>query len=396
VSVGDLESGGGPLDGRESPRWLDGAVTVCIGLACGLLFHRYVVLPFAIGAGGTLTWIAAGLGSTAMTLRRRLGGSRGITWRRLTVGALAASAAAAAAFLAVPPLGYLRLETRRLPGFELALPSGEIDLTNASTYDRGQLTLKSAGGLIGGIELLWSMGHVNDAERLRGILAGATALAFERPPLGEPGQAAVLVPADPSPLSMSARDSSAWLTRASCGARDLLIVTLSSKTGAERLHRRVAASLQCHAAAGEAARSASIDVPIVLDLDARWRRMPSGSIDQLQLTDGSALLIAQLIYGTDPDKALDIMVSTHAIPGVDIGQRDGDRWPFEMRANGTRYPGHLEFRVCPELGQTLMLWWARVTDKATDDSPVLRTARCRKKDEPAQLWPPPLKTTARP
>jgi hypothetical protein len=399
VYDGAVLTGSVPVE-QAPRRWLPPVVWILSGFAVGLLFHRYVILPFdryvllpfdvaSMGVDG-MTWIAGGLLTTAAIVSSRMGGAtpgaeapRGVSLARLGLGCAGALAAMGLGFAFAPPLGFLPLRARALPGFEIALPSGNEDGSLASDYANGKLWVKRPGGFTAIVQLYWEPGDV-DAETTDALIQGLAA-SFGHPPKDVRANVHTSMPPGLRSRSLSARfgDAEFWITLVPCGTRHLTIVTTGQSWGAERLHQRIAGSLRCRP---DPSKEGLDVVPVIVDVGAGWFRSPSRT-GVVQLTNASELFIAQAQLGDVAESSVEVLKSGRLVPGLEVGARQNDRWPLVLRAQGAARHGWLRALPCTARHVTLLIWWLAADDGPHHGKKLLDSVRCQKADEPAQVWP---------
>ena len=114
--------------------------------------------------------------------------------------------------------------------------------------------------------------------------------------------------------------------------------------------------------------------------------MPSEA-NELQLTDGTAIVIAHAAVGHPSGKLIDILGK--AMPALHLGTQEGDRWSINVDIDHRPHPGWLRLCDCNRDNQMLVLMWI-----ATDPHPdltrgldIIQRARCRRPFESPQSWP---------
>jgi hypothetical protein len=379
--------------GPPAARWLRPAAWLSTGLALGLLFHRYALLPLGTRSKliDSLLWIALGLLVASRAIWRRLGGvARAettplgtVSVTPLVVAAAGALAAVGLGFLFVPPLGYLPLHARALPGFEVDLPYGDESLEEGSSYASGHLIVKDPAGIPAIAQVLWSSNRVDDAT-MNGFLEGLPAL-LHTPVQDVRRNVLLLMPHGSTSRSAVARvkDADLWMTLVPCGARGLVVMTMSEHWSVDRLHERIAASLRCHPDPNKDGLEA---VPVILQLVPGWFRF-SAATNHVQLTNGPELLLVQSVLGDVAEQAVEAAKARDLFAGVQIGARQGDRWPIQLRQVDGLQRGWLRSLPCATRHVTLLAWWVASDHGSHEGQKILDSARCRGKDEPAQVWP---------
>ena len=223
--------------------------TVVIGFGCGLLFHRYALLPFGMGSISAHALSIIGFGLLVATrVGRGKGRRKAERWtaQMITLALVAAVGSVAVGFGLVPPLGYLSLRARGLPGFRLDLPRGDEDTFNSWHADAGEYRVKNLDGIGAGVEVQWGRGLANDEAWLV-LIAKANALGIGIPRAEIRTVDDVVVPGSPQARSVIARRGSKqiWNTQVPCGSRSFVIATVGENWGTERLHRRIVATAHC-------------------------------------------------------------------------------------------------------------------------------------------------------
>ena len=374
---------------RARRRW-DYWMAICAGLSLGLLVHRYAVLPFVTDGfvPNALLWIALGLLAGARAAYKAGLGtvtSGIVTPARLAIAILAALVGAGAGFVIAPPLGFVALRTRALPGFEVSLPSpAPAADPKLGSYQHGRLDLKRPAGMAGAISIEWSPGGLFDDDEVEMTIEALGAM-------GGPAHDVALDVEVPVSGGLPARSWSArvgenqvWMTQVRCGARRVQITTGAAPPGAKRLHRRVVGSLRCHP--DPAAERSVGDIPVMLALGTGWSRVRSDA-NQLQLTDGADTVIAHAFLGHPSDRIIKSLGK--AMPALHVGTGDGNLWSISVDIDHGQHPGWLRLCDCNRDNQTLLLIWiaGKPEPDLTRGREIVQRARCRQPDERPQSWP---------
>jgi len=310
-----------------------------------------------------------------------------VRWLALGIGIAALVVLAVAAGIRwTARLGFAALQTRGMPGFNLDLPAGEISEAG-SQYRNGRLTIhKLAGVESSSLQLIWDPGGLFDDAAVDKINKGLGAVLHGEP-RSIPVSTKVAIPGPEPTRSWAFRIGGAtcWATQVVCGLRSVMLMTLSSHRGVERLHRRVAGSLRCRP---DAAQEVTLDdIPVVFDLEPGWFPTP-GDSDDLGITNGRTLLMARPI--TLPSApVVDVVQTVKAwttASGIELRDRVGDDWRIDVTQDGERLHGWVTVRDCQSSRQALVLLaLAGMRDEV--DRALLARGRCRKPGEPPQIWP---------
>jgi hypothetical protein len=280
----------------------------------------------------------------------------------------------------------LPLQRHAMPGFEIELPSGEAK-SRGTEYNTGRLRIVHVGGVKGLAQVYWRPGGLDNDE---GIDADVKILTAEL------GGTVRVVRKD---LTVAVPESAAtrsWLletstgtalgTEVGCGARRVDILTSSWHDGVAALHGRIVASFRCRP--NPALEKSIGDIPVVFGVGAGWFRQRTHT-HTVQLTNGKNLLLASTIGGADhsADDLVRLFKSSGGVPNVHIAERAGDHWPLTMEVDGERHEGWLDLRSCPEHQLTLTLMWVTLKHEDLNSGlQTLRGVRCRRGDEPAEIW----------
>jgi hypothetical protein len=284
------------------------------------------------------------------------------------------------------------LRTRALPGFDIDLPSGDIKDVS-SEYSHGRLTISPPNF---GVQVGWEPGTIKDLDLDRVFNLLAPVLAEKLGGTAHDVRRNVYVANADSLPSRSWTEGvgggSVWMTQLDCGTRRLTITTGGRGEGVEPLHKQIVGTLRCRP--DPAKERATGDVPVVVDTVERWARLPRKDLrtnEDLQLTNGKSVFVARAVAGANLDEVMAMVVQSPA----HIGERQGDHWPLELNGN----KGFAMAKVCPELNVSLLLEWISFKPDPGDGLALLRRARCRRRNEAAQVWPdlqtpPPASTPA--
>lgn len=373
------------------------AAAVLWGIAVGAVAYRYGVLPFMWSSPWkhVLPGLAIGLVFAGRALTRDAENSRadGRDDVRPAIPLLVALGLAGAAlafglsYLAFPTLNRLSLERRDLPGFSLALPSGD-EIQNDKDYARGRLSLKNVGGVNGVAIVGWEPGiepaTETDLKLVGELMVKAidkTATASMTKVAGSDGK--------PVDTVLFRGEAAMALSMLQCGTRHVVIAT-GGRDVAMDLHERVIKSFVCKPVE-ELEATAKMTFPLVIDLPG-WYAIANDP-DQIQITDGENALTLRT---TDANVKLDIaalvepMFKAAGVQGS-ITSRDGDRVNIVLSDGGDSMDGWVRLVSCPKSSAFIL---ALGTSKDNLDFLYNRVsaARCLRSGEPAQQWPTPPAT----
>jgi hypothetical protein len=292
----------------------------------------------------------------------------------------AAGVLVGAVIFAVKPLALLWLSTQNLPGFDVAVPSGETT-DRTVTYAVGRLTVHTTP-----IESLVSV-------RWDPLVLDEQAMTLR---LSEEARA------DGGTLAMTElrlRDqrvtvwhlsvgAEAWFSSVRCGGRQIAITTSGALRGAERLHQRIVKSLRCHPdPVGEANLG---DVPVVLKLPPGYRRA-SAPVGELRFVSDRKEVTARSWAGhASPDEGARAIEESGVLGSdVHLGGREGKQFWFESAAPAHQQFGWVRSLDCPAWGGSVwLISISRISQvDAREGWEILRGARCRIAGERAPAWP---------
>jgi hypothetical protein len=278
-------------------------------------------------------------------------------------------------------LASLPLQTRKLPGFDIDLPSGRA-IDHGPRYRDGRLVVNDVGGIECSLQVEWEPGGLLDDDEVK-IMNKAVAgvLQVEARPLPLTGP--IVIGGPEATTSWAARMGRAtnWATQVACGARRVVFMTISKDPGAEALQRRVAKSFRCHP---DTTQEAMLDdVPVMFDLEPGWFRKEK-SDDQLELTNRRAFVTARSFpraaAAADPD-VIEMLGKTGA---YELHERVGTDRAILVKTGGESVRGWATQRVCADIDQVLFLTSFAASDE--EARRLLSRARCRKRGEAAQTW----------
>jgi hypothetical protein len=364
------------LDTRRWPYLLAAASA---GASIALFAYRFLALPLLWTSSQSFLFPGFAVG-LAFGSRALLQNHKPRRWPAIPLVALAAIAgalvAAGVAFAVSPPLSYVHLKTRNLPGFSIDLPRGESKEKN-NTYAAGSIHVIDVGGTGAVVGVDWEPGAKLDHEQLQMV---GMALAGSKSPGTITSTTVGGVAVDT--LVASTDKGSVRMTVIPCGTRHVIATTAGGRT--EKLHERMLATFRC---TPDAAReNAATQIRIQLDLPGWWKASQEGI--QIQITDGqSALIIQPSGVTTGPLK--DLLEKAFAAAGgtISVGNlRPDGLVPFALTLGGEHVVGIAKQVMCSSSGTLLMLM---TPDTASVDrlAPKLASPRCLAPDEPAQQWP---------
>jgi hypothetical protein len=282
-----------------------------------------------------------------------------------------------------PRLRTTRLETRRLPGFALALPDGKT-VREDRDYVRGTLMIRGDGDVVVGAAWNPSDGSELSPDELA-AMAQIFAGGVGKMPQGKATATSVAGP-DGKPLGSLQIGDDMWMTMAMCGARQVVITTIASH-GSERLHRRVVSSLACTPDPAQEAAVRQVGSALVLDLPGWFatERTP----ERIQLSDGQAMVSLQTVPSNievgDIEKVFGPLMKSQGIVATFAPPRDG-RVTFSMKVDGTTAVGWVRLFHCPTRSEAVIAF-AETAAVAQSVHARIGNARCRTPGEAAQAWP---------
>jgi hypothetical protein len=196
-------------------------------------------------------------------------------------------------YAAFPSLDRAPLTKRTLPGFSLALPSGEK--TEQLAYVTGNVTLKRVGDGTGVVMVQWEPGTALSSDELRQMVPVFANLITNNE--GTTKVIAIRGP-DRKPLDTLLFDTDhvdLELTSLGCGVRHVLVATAAT-SGLARLHQRIISSFECHPDATQESQSGELAFPLSLDLPG-WHVVSKDS-EVTQIANDSASLILRTLAPT--------------------------------------------------------------------------------------------------
>lgn len=189
-----------------------------------------------------------------------------------------------------PPLSQSPLTRRELPGFSLALPSGET-ASETVGYPAGSIMLKRVGDGSGVVIVSWEPGGNLTREELGAMMPlfaklvtkdeGTTKLGSVAGPDGKPVDTITF---DTDGLDME-------LSMLTCGVRHVLIAT-AADSGVMPLHRRIVASFECHPDPAQESTATSLAFPLALELPGWHLVARDEEVTQISSDDASLVLRA--------------------------------------------------------------------------------------------------------
>src|SRR5689334_20854669 len=143
------------------------------GVAVGALAYRYGVLPFEWASPWkhVLPGIAAGLvvgGKQLVSMGEHEDVKRPAVPLLLALGVVGGLVAFGISYLAFPTLARAGISKRELPGFSIALPSGER-FEEGRDYNLGKLVLKNAASSRAVVFVQWELGAMLEKDDLQPV-----------------------------------------------------------------------------------------------------------------------------------------------------------------------------------------------------------------------------------
>lgn len=373
-------------------------IAACLwGIAVGLFAYRYGLLPL----GWTSPWrhvlpgIAIGLSFGGRQLWREArdnGAMRPAAAPLVGAGLLGVALAFGAAYLAFPTLDRTSIAKRAFPGFELAIPSGEI-VTDVGDYTSGKLLQKNVGNAGGVVVVQWEPMSPMTPEEMKVI---ATMLGEALGNVQGEAKVTTLPGPDGKPVDsivFGGEDATFTLSLLRCGVRHVLVAT-GAKRDTMGLHERIVASFVCRADPAKEA-TAEVIIPIVIDLPGWYTEVREP--DQIQLTDGLTGNLTMRAVQGDANVPLDKLLKlSFQAAGIDVqvGARDGERVLLTLSEAGEQVHGWARLFKCPR-GTAMVL--GLCNDQAVADALYreVESARCLRAGEAPQQWPdhPPAPAT---
>jgi hypothetical protein len=368
------------------------AASALWGVAFGLVAYRYGVLPFvwASNMKFIVPGIAAGTfmgGLQLLRQRPRATTRRSEPYPIIAMFGLFAAGFALAfgvMYIAFPSLDRASLTKRALPGFSLALPSGEK--TEQVAYVTGNVTLKRVGDGTGVVIVEWEPGTALSSDELRQMVpvfaklitknAGTTKVIAIRGPDRKPLDT-LLFETDHVDLE---------LTSLSCGVRHVLVATAAT-SGLARLHQRIISSFQCHPDAAQEAQSGELPFPLKLDLPG-WHVVSKDS-EVTQIAHDSASMILRTLAPTPqtPNLAEFISMTFEQMGAhVTILEKNDDFIKVYLQDKDPTATGWIALVKCPQ-AFALVLALVQSDAAGTELYARVKVARCLQPGEAPVQFP---------
>ncbi|NVB85762.1 MAG: hypothetical protein HOV81_45780 [Kofleriaceae bacterium] len=370
-------------------RWPAIAGACMWGIAVGLVAYRYAVLPLLWSSPWRhiVIGLAVGLAVGGRALLRTREGSLGVL---VLAGVVGAGAAFGAGYTLFPTLSRAKLETRKFPGFSLALPRGEAVQDQTAGYATGKLALRGIAGSRSVLIVQWELGGEMTAEDMNLI---AKMLSVAIPGIsGESQQTSVAGP-DGKPVPSVKFDSDKGVFELSslvCGSRHVLVATGGEKE-ALGVHERIVASFACTPDPEREKTASVFSFPMNLDLPGWYAT--SRDPEAFELTDGvtATMTLRTLPAGmhVQLENVLEpIFRAAGLTQGLEVGAKLPDgRVPFKLTIEGETTRGWAALFPCPTA--TGLVVAIAADDGADGLHDKLAAARCRRDGEPVQTWPDP-------
>lgn len=313
------------------------AFAVMVGIGLGLTVYRFAMQPIEWNGITKQVVELTGIGCIA-------GGSQ--LWRYRTefksvhVLSLVAGFAAAfgLAYALVPSPSRAALVEKALPGFTIALPSGDEKSVRLD-YMAGQYKLANVVGTGDAVLVQWEPGTSLSREEVEAIGDGVSA-AFGASKSGTtsrlPGPGGNLL----DTMELSSPKGSIRISFDICGGRRIEIMTAGDHI--QKLHERMLATIVCKP---DPARETSLDAvaPIPLELPASWHRMDTEP-GQVAYTDDTRVLLIKPLATPPDDVALSkLFDATLGKLGqnVKLGAKRDGRFPLTGTFDGVAAVGWL-------------------------------------------------------
>lgn len=362
------------------------------GVAFGLVAYRYGVLPFIWAS--KLQFIVPGLAAGSFMGGLQLFRQRPRPTRRsepypvmAMFGLFAVGFALAFGIMykAFPTLDRTVLTKRALPGFSIALPSGE-KVAEEVAYPTGKVMLKNVGDMRAVVIVQWEPGPMLSSDELRMIVP-----LFEKFMTNGPGATKLISIRGPDrkPLDTLLHDTDdvdLELTSMPCGVRHVFIATAAS-SGLATLHQRIVNSFECHPDASQESQSAELAFPLKLDLPG-WH-VVSKDDEVTQISNDSASLALRTIAPVAhvPDLA-DFISATFEQMGahVTILEKQDNFIRVKLQDADSTATGWIALIRCP---QAFALVMALVGDEVagTELYARVKAARCLQPGEAPVQFP---------
>jgi hypothetical protein len=373
------------------------------GVSFGLLAYRFVVMPLFWHSPMriVLPGVAAGLfmGGLQIARTRKKEPTAGTSGRHrrsepsplmamLGLFALGFAPPFATMWFAFPPLARSPLTKRDLPGFSIALPSGE-KAAEAIAYPAGSVMLKRVGDGSGVVVISWEPGGNLTRDELHAMMpiftkamaiadhGGDTRLGSVAGPGGKPIDT---VSFDTDTLDLE-------LSMFACGVRHVMIATAADRD-ALALHLRIIATFQCTPDPAQEATATSLAFPLALEL-AGWHLVAhDDEVTQISSDDASLVLRTLPPALKTPDLASFIGPAFEQTGAhVEIVDKRGDDYiKVKLEDHGDSGMGWVALFHCPT-GIALVLGLAHDDATVTELYEKVKASRCLRPGEKPTDFP---------
>lgn len=368
------------------------AASALWGVAFGLVAYRYGVMPFIWPS--TVQYFVPGIAVGAFMGGLQLIRQRPRPTRRSEpypvmgmVGLFAVGFVLAFGIMykAFPTLDRVTLKKRTLPGFAIALPSGE-KVSDEIAYPTGKLMLKRVGDSRAVVIVQWEPGAPLSSEELRQMVP-----VFGKFITGGTGTSKLIAIRGPDrkpleTLLLDTDDVDLELTSIACGVRQVLIATASA-SGLVRLHQRIISSFECHPDPAQESQSRELAFPLALELPG-WHVVSRDS-DVTQISNDSASLALRTIapIAKVPDLA-DFISTTFEQLGakVTILEKHDDYIKVKLEDADSTATGWIALVKCPQ-AFALVLALVQSDTEGNDLYTRVKSSRCLQPGEPPVQFP---------
>jgi hypothetical protein len=375
------------------------------GVSVSLLTYRFVVMPLIWQSPMriVLPGIACGLFMGGLQIARMRKKSAPIPsassgrYRRsepspimAMLGLFAAGFAPAFAIMwfAFPPLSRSPLTKRNLPGFSIALPSGET-AAEAVAYPAGSVMLKRVGDGTGVVIVSWEPGGNLTREELRAMMPIFTQAMALTDAGGTTKLGSVAGP-DNKPIDTVTFDTDTLdleLSMFACGVRHIMVATAADRD-VMQLHQRIVATFHCAPDPAQEATATSLAFPLALDLPGWFVVGRDEEVTQISSDTASLVLRTLPPSLKTPDLATFIgpaFEQTGAHVEI-VEKRGGDFLKVKLEDQGDSGMGWVGLFRCPT-GIALVLGLGH--DDATVSAlyEKVKAARCLKPGEKPTEFP---------
>jgi hypothetical protein len=278
-------------------------------------------------------------------------------------------------YVVFPELSRTPLTKRALPGFSLALPTGEA--TEQLGYPTGTVKLARVGDGTGVVVVQWEPGGAMTADELLGMTP-----LIAKAVLNESGKAKLINVVGPGkkPIETIVFDSDKLdmeMSMLTCGVRHVLIAT-AADAGLATLHQRIISSFECKPDPAQEATAHELPFPLALDLPGWHLAARDEEVTQISSDDASLVLRTLPATLTLPElKTFIGPAFEQSGAHVTIVEEQKELVKVRLEQGGDSGAGWI----------ALVLGLAHTDTIATEVYNKVKATRCLKPGEPPTAWP---------